>query len=46
MAAVMSPETSAPKTPWQRYQKDLERPDFQKDPAQEDAVKRLQAQGY
>ena len=43
MAAVMSPETSAPKTPWQRYQKDLERPDFQKDPAQEDAVKRLQS---
>ncbi|WP_208618749.1 MULTISPECIES: cell division protein ZapE [Marinobacter] len=30
-------------TPWQRYQKDLERPDFHKDPAQEDAVKRLQA---
>ncbi|WP_245777411.1 cell division protein ZapE [Marinobacter pelagius] len=30
-------------TPWQRYLKDLERPDFHKDPAQEDAVKRLQA---
>lgn len=36
-------ETSATMTPWQRYQKDLERPDFQKDSAQEDAVKRLQS---
>ncbi|MDO3720355.1 cell division protein ZapE [Marinobacter sp. chi1] len=30
-------------TPWERYQKDLERPDFQQDAAQEDAVRRLQA---
>ncbi|WP_228739468.1 cell division protein ZapE [Marinobacter arenosus] len=30
-------------TPWERYQKDLERPEFQKDPAQEDAVRRLQS---
>ncbi|MGO1233380.1 MAG: cell division protein ZapE [Marinobacter sp.] len=30
-------------TPWERYQQDLERPDFEKDPAQEDAVRRLQA---
>ncbi|GGY69584.1 cell division protein ZapE [Marinobacter zhanjiangensis] len=30
-------------TPWERYQKDLERPDFKSDPAQEDAVRRLQA---
>lgn len=30
-------------TPWQRYQQDLERPDFQKDPAQADAVQRLQS---
>ncbi|WP_193601577.1 cell division protein ZapE [Marinobacter salexigens] len=29
-------------TPWQRYQKDLERPEFHKDPAQADAVQRLQ----
>lgn len=43
MTAAMSSETSANMTPWQRYQKDLERPDFQKDSAQEDAVKRLQS---
>ena len=43
MTAAMSSETSATMTPWQRYQKDLERPDFQRDPAQEDAVKRLQS---
>lgn len=43
MTAAMSTETSATMTPWQRYQKDLERPDFQKDSAQEDAVKRLQS---
>ncbi|KMQ75646.1 putative ATPase [Marinobacter subterrani] len=43
MTAAMSSETSATLTPWQRYQKDLERPDFQKDPAQEDAVRRLQS---
>ncbi|WP_227515629.1 cell division protein ZapE [Marinobacter salinus] len=30
-------------TPLERYQKDLERPDFQRDPAQEDAVRRLQS---
>ena len=43
MTAPMSSNTSANLTPWQRYQKDLERPDFHKDPAQEDAVKRLQS---
>ena len=30
-------------TPWQRYQEDLAKPEFQHDPAQEDAVRRLQA---
>lgn len=30
-------------TPWERYQQDLQRPEFVKDPAQEDAVRRLQA---
>lgn len=30
-------------TPWSRYQADLKRPDFTHDPAQEDAVKALQA---
>lgn len=30
-------------TPWERYQQDLKRPDFHKDPAQEDAVRRLQS---
>ncbi|MAL98005.1 cell division protein ZapE [Hydrocarboniclastica marina] len=30
-------------TPWQRYQQDLENPDFQHDEAQEHAVKKLQA---
>lgn len=30
-------------TPWQRYQQDLAKPDFQYDSAQEDVVKRLQA---
>ncbi|MEX2473897.1 cell division protein ZapE [Marinobacter sp.] len=30
-------------TPWQRYQQDLERSDFQEDPAQADAVQRLQS---
>ncbi|MGO1461299.1 MAG: cell division protein ZapE [Marinobacter sp.] len=34
--------TTATQTPWQRYQEDLERPDFHKDPAQVDAVQRLQ----
>ncbi|MBI43242.1 cell division protein ZapE [Marinobacter lutaoensis] len=43
MTAAMSTVTREHLTPWQRYQKDLERPDFHKDPAQEDAVRRLQA---
>lgn len=43
MTAAMSIETSKSMTPWTCYQKDLERPEFQKDPAQEDAVKRLQS---
>lgn len=43
MTEAVSTETVATLTPWQRYQKDLERPDFHKDPAQEDAVRRLQA---
>ncbi|MFL1483667.1 cell division protein ZapE [Marinobacter sp. LN3S78] len=30
-------------TPWERYQQDLERPDFKADAAQEDAVRRLHA---
>lgn len=30
-------------TPWQRYQADLQRPDFSHDPAQEGAVRHLQA---
>ena len=29
-------------TPWERYQQDLTRPDFHRDSAQEDAVRRLQ----
>ncbi|MBW7470516.1 AFG1 family ATPase [Marinobacter sp. F4218] len=43
MTEVMSSDVSANLTPWERYQKDLERPEFQKDPAQEDAVRRLQS---
>ncbi|AOY87103.1 cell division protein ZapE [Marinobacter salinus] len=43
MTVAMSSETSARLTPLERYQKDLERPDFQRDPAQEDAVRRLQS---
>lgn len=43
MTAAMSSETVANLSPWARYQQDLERPDFLKDPAQEDAVRRLQA---
>lgn len=43
MTASMSSETTANLTPWERYQQDLERPDFQKDPAQADAVQRLQS---
>lgn len=42
MTVTMSSETTAQQTPWQRYQKDLENPDFHKDPAQADAVQRLQ----
>ena len=42
MTASTPSETIANQTPWQRYQKDLERPDFHKDPAQADAVQRLQ----
>lgn len=43
MTAAISSETSANPTPWERYQQDLERPDFQRDSAQEDAVGRLQS---
>ncbi len=45
MTAATSSDTVANLTPpWERYQKDLERPDFHKDPpAQVDAVQRLQA---
>lgn len=43
MTAAISYETHAAMTPWERYQKDLERQDFQRDSAQEDAVKRLQS---
>jgi len=42
MTASMPSESTANQTPWQRYQEDLERPDFLKDPAQVDAVQRLQ----
>lgn len=35
-------ESNNPLTPWQQYQKDLERDDFQHDEAQENAVKHLQ----
>src|SRR5690554_2256381 len=43
MTAAMSSETVANLSPWERYQKDRVRPDFHKYPAQEDAVRRLQA---
>lgn len=39
----MSSPKSPPMTPRERYQKDLERPEFQRDSAQEDAVRRLQS---
>lgn len=39
----MTAQMSLHMTPWQRYQQDLTRPDFHKDPAQEDAVRRLQS---
>ncbi|PCM45223.1 cell division protein ZapE [Marinobacter sp. ANT_B65] len=42
MTASMPSETNALPTPWQRYQADLERPDFHRDAAQADAVQRLQ----
>ena len=42
MTASSPFETPAHQTPWQRYQTDLERPDFLKDAAQADAVQRLQ----
>lgn len=42
MTASTPFETPAHQTPWQRYQTDLERPDFLKDAAQADAVQRLQ----
>ncbi|WP_417544009.1 cell division protein ZapE [Marinobacter sp.] len=42
MTASTPSETPAYQTPWQRYQTDLERPDFLKDAAQADAVQRLQ----
>ena len=43
MTDSKSSDASVNLTPWERYQKDLERPDFQKDAAQEDAVSRLQS---
>ncbi|WP_417513604.1 cell division protein ZapE [Marinobacter sp.] len=42
MTVSMPSETTASQTPWQRYQADLERPDFLSDAAQADAVQRLQ----
>ncbi|MCK0164309.1 cell division protein ZapE [Marinobacter sp. S6332] len=42
MTDSMPSESTANQTPWQRYQKDLEHPEFHKDPAQADAVQRLQ----
>lgn len=42
MTVSMPSDITAQQTPWQRYQKDLENPDFHKDPAQADAVQRLQ----
>ncbi|GGE57496.1 cell division protein ZapE [Streptosporangium jomthongense] len=43
MTASTPSETTVNQTPWQRYQEDLKRPEFHKDPAQADAVKRLQS---
>jgi len=43
MTAAMPSEITASLTPWERYQLDLERPDFKPDAAQEDAVRRLQS---
>jgi cell division protein ZapE len=42
-AAMPIIEATVCMTPWTCYQKDLERPDFKKDAAQEDAVRRLQS---
>ncbi len=39
----MNVQNQTPMTPQERYQKDLERPEFQRDSAQEDAVRRLQS---
>jgi cell division protein ZapE len=39
----MTEQQSSLMTPWERYQQDLQRPDFHRDAAQEDAVRRLQA---
>lgn len=43
MTAAMPSEIVANLTPWERYQLDLQRPDFKPDAAQEDAVRRLQS---
>lgn len=43
MTSLMSPSTTHLMSPLERYQKDLERPEFQRDSAQEDAVRRLQS---
>src|SRR5690554_3095617 len=42
MTASTPSLVTANQTPWQRYQADLERPEFLKDAAQADAVQRLQ----
>jgi len=43
MTASMPTASSINMPPWQRYQQDLQRPEFLRDAAQEDAVKRLQS---
>jgi len=43
MTASMPTASSINMPPWQRYQQDLQRPEFLSDAAQEDAVKRLQS---
>ncbi len=43
MTAAMPSKIVTSLTPWERYQLDLERPDFRPDAAQEDAVRRLQS---
>lgn len=42
MTVSMPSDITVHQTPWQRYQEDLKNPDFHKDPAQADAVQRLQ----